>query len=111
MLRIGVKVVLLCLLVLTCKKKPAEIIPQKLNIPKEGKVSDSFAVDLIQGYYATVSYTDALIGKILEELTSMLYDHKIDKNENVNVVGLQKYIDVVIILKNVLHTKYKVTIL
>lgn len=38
------------------------------NIPKKGKVSDSLAIDLIHGYYATVSYTDALIGKILNEL-------------------------------------------
>ncbi|WP_157686644.1 sulfatase [Nonlabens sp. Hel1_33_55] len=38
------------------------------NIPKQGQVSDSLATDLIHGYYATVSYTDALIGKILDEL-------------------------------------------
>ncbi|MBJ6368512.1 sulfatase [Snuella sedimenti] len=38
------------------------------NIPKTGQVSDSLAIDLIHGYYATVSYVDALIGNILEEL-------------------------------------------
>ena len=38
------------------------------NIPKHGQVSDSLAIDLIHGYYATVSYTDALIGEILKEL-------------------------------------------
>ena len=38
------------------------------NIPKKGQVSDSIAIDLIHGYYATVSYTDALIGKILMQL-------------------------------------------
>ncbi|MDY7396797.1 sulfatase [Aureibaculum sp. 2210JD6-5] len=38
------------------------------NIPKEGQVSDSLAIDLIHGYYATVSYVDALVGKILVEL-------------------------------------------
>ncbi len=38
------------------------------NIPKEGQVSDSLAIDLIHGYYATVSYTDALVGKIMDEL-------------------------------------------
>lgn len=38
------------------------------NIPKEGQVSDSLAINLIHGYYATVSYVDALIGKILYEL-------------------------------------------
>lgn len=38
------------------------------NIPKQGQVSDSIAIDLIHGYYATISYTDALIGKILNQL-------------------------------------------
>ena len=35
------------------------------GIPKKGPVSDSLAISLIHGYYATISYTDALIGKIL----------------------------------------------
>lgn len=38
------------------------------GIPKEGPVSDEMALDLIHGYYACVSYTDAQIGKILDEL-------------------------------------------
>jgi arylsulfatase A-like enzyme len=38
------------------------------NIPKQGQVSNSLAIDLIHGYYASVSYTDVLIGKILKEL-------------------------------------------
>lgn len=50
------------------------------NIPKEGQVSDSLAIDLIHGYYATVSYTDALIGKILEELKTQ------DLDENTIVI-------------------------
>ncbi len=210
------------------------------NIPKKGQVSDSLAINLIHGYYATVSYTDALIGKILKELkiaglakntivvlvsdhgynlqehtqwakftnyktstkvpliiynpltknkedtnalvelvdvyptlaelcgleipenqldgksmvsilqnpklkgkdhifikkgngytlqtpefsytefikpedntviTSMLYDHRTDEDENVNVVDEQKYQDIVISLKNILHTKYKMNVL
>lgn len=36
--------------------------------PKEGPVSDELARELIHGYYACVSYTDAQIGKILNEL-------------------------------------------
>ena len=44
------------------------------NIPKQGQVSDSIAIDLIHGYYATVSYTDALIGKILEGLKQQALD-------------------------------------
>ena len=46
------------------------------NIPNRGQVSDSLAIDLIHGYYATVSYTDALIGKILNELK----EQELDKN-------------------------------
>ena len=44
------------------------------NIPKDGQVSDSSAIDLIHGYYATVSYVDALIGKILNELKTLGLD-------------------------------------
>tara|TARA_R110002049_G_scaffold18043_3_gene69419 strand:+ start:2532 stop:3998 length:1467 start_codon:yes stop_codon:yes gene_type:complete len=46
------------------------------NIPKQGQVSDSLAIDLIHGYYATVSYTDALIGKILDQLKASGLDKK-----------------------------------
>lgn len=38
------------------------------GIPAKGPVSDEAARNLIHGYYACVSYTDALIGKLLNEL-------------------------------------------
>ncbi len=38
------------------------------NIPKQGPVSDDMAHALIRGYYACVSYTDAQVGRILNEL-------------------------------------------
>ena len=57
------------------------------NIPKEGQVSDSLAIDLIHGYYATVSYTDALIGKILNELKVQ----ELDKNTIVILVSDHGY--------------------
>lgn len=38
------------------------------GIPKKGPMPDDQARKLIHGYYACVSYTDALIGKILDEL-------------------------------------------
>ncbi|QDU82776.1 Choline-sulfatase [Polystyrenella longa] len=38
------------------------------NIPANGPVSTETARKLIHGYYACVSYTDALIGQVLEEL-------------------------------------------
>ena len=41
------------------------------GIPKKGGVSDETAISLIHGYYATVSYVDALIGKIITALTKL----------------------------------------
>ena len=38
------------------------------DIPPKGPVSDEQALNLIHGYYACVSYTDAQIGKVLAEL-------------------------------------------
>lgn len=41
------------------------------NIPQEGPLPDSMARKLIHGYYACVSYTDAQIGKVLDELDEL----------------------------------------
>ena len=38
------------------------------GVPATGPVSDEMAQNLIHGYYACVSYTDAQIGKLLDEL-------------------------------------------
>ncbi|GAA4426625.1 sulfatase [Bremerella cremea] len=38
------------------------------GIPKKGPVSDETAKSMIHGYYACVSYTDANIGRLLDEL-------------------------------------------
>ncbi|MDG5490073.1 sulfatase [Psychroserpens sp. SPM9] len=57
------------------------------NIPKQGQVNDSIAIDLIHGYYATVSYTDALIGKILNALKAA----GLDKNTIVVFVSDHGY--------------------
>ena len=38
------------------------------NIPKKGHISDNLAKELIHGYYACVSYIDAQIGLVLDEL-------------------------------------------
>jgi arylsulfatase A-like enzyme len=38
------------------------------GMPRKGPMPDDLARQLIHGYYACVSYTDALIGKILDEL-------------------------------------------
>ena len=38
------------------------------NIPKKGPVPDAIAKELIHGYYACVSYVDAQIGLVLDEL-------------------------------------------
>jgi arylsulfatase A-like enzyme len=39
-----------------------------VGIPSEGPIPDSLARQLKHGYYASVSYTDAQIGKVLQEL-------------------------------------------
>jgi iduronate 2-sulfatase len=44
------------------------------GVPPEGPVTDEFARTLIHGYYACVSYTDAQIGKILDELEHLDLD-------------------------------------
>ncbi|MDR2756018.1 MAG: sulfatase [Planctomycetaceae bacterium] len=42
------------------------------NIPKKNEpISDETAINLIHGYYACVSYTDALIGRLLDELETL----------------------------------------
>ena len=41
------------------------------NIPQNEPVSDSLARKLIHGYYACVSYSDAQIGKLLNELENL----------------------------------------
>jgi arylsulfatase A-like enzyme len=38
------------------------------DIPKKGPLTDEMARTLIHGYYACVSYTDALVGRLLDEL-------------------------------------------
>ncbi|MCA9031503.1 MAG: sulfatase [Planctomycetaceae bacterium] len=56
------------------KDAPAESIHSSgelrayAGIPEKGPVSDETARNLIHGYYACVSYTDAQIGKLLDEL-------------------------------------------
>ena len=44
------------------------------GVPPDGPVSDDLAMSLIHGYYASVSYTDAQIGKILDELRRLELD-------------------------------------
>jgi len=44
------------------------------GVPPGGPLSDEFALELIHGYYASVSYTDAQIGKILDELERLELD-------------------------------------
>ena len=41
------------------------------DVPKRGPMEDDFARRLIQGYYACVSYTDAHIGRLLDELDAL----------------------------------------
>lgn len=38
------------------------------DIPEQGDIPESKALELIRGYYAALSYTDAQIGRVLDEL-------------------------------------------
>ena len=58
-----------------------------IGIPKNGGVSDETAISLIHGYYATVSYVDSLIGKIMAALTNL----ELDKNTVVIFVSDHGY--------------------
>jgi len=53
------------------------------GIPKEGPVTNEMANKLIHGYYASVSYTDAQIGKLMAALKEM----ELDKNTIVVLWG------------------------
>ena len=48
-----------------------ELRGQYGTVPKSGPVSDAMALELIHGYYASVSYVDAMIGKVLDALDSL----------------------------------------
>ncbi len=50
------------------------------GIPAEGPVSDEQAIRMIHGYYACVSYVDALVGQLLDELD------RLGLSENTSVV-------------------------
>lgn len=53
------------------------------DIPPSGPVSKDKALHLRHGYYACVSYTDALIGQVIEELERL----KLDKTTIVAIFG------------------------
>lgn len=53
------------------------------DIPKEGFLPDSLARKMIHGYYASVSYVDAMIGEVLDELKEL----GLDKNTVVVLWG------------------------
>ncbi len=57
-------------------------------IPKDGEVTDQVAKELIHGYYATVSYVDALVGKIMNTLKQL----ELDKNTIVILVSDHGYL-------------------
>lgn len=44
------------------------------GVPQQGPVGDEAARDLIRGYYAAASFTDAQIGRVLDELTNLGLD-------------------------------------
>jgi hypothetical protein len=53
------------------------------------------------------SYTEFIDLKTYKTTSSMLYDHKVDLEENNNVVNSEKYKSVVNDLHKILHTEFK----
>ncbi|MCK5787447.1 MAG: sulfatase, partial [Chlamydiia bacterium] len=53
------------------------------------------------------SYTEFIDLESYKTISSMLYDHKVDSEENNNVVNEQKYTSVVTDLQEILHTNFK----
>ena len=49
----------------------AEMRKNYLDIPENGQLDDSLARNLIHGYYASVTYMDALIGKLIKALDDL----------------------------------------
>ena len=49
----------------------AEMRKNYLDIPENGQLDDSLARNLIHGYYASVTYMDALIGELIKELDDL----------------------------------------
>jgi len=49
----------------------AEMRKNYLDIPENGKLDDSLARNLIHGYYASVTYMDALIGELIKALDDL----------------------------------------
>ena len=52
------------------------------------------------------AYTEFIDLKSFETITSMLYDHDKDPDENINVIDDAQYAKVKVKLKNILHTEY-----
>ena len=46
----------------------AELRKNYLDIPQEGPLGEELSKDMIHGYYASVSYMDALIGELIQSL-------------------------------------------
>jgi len=66
------------------------------------KTNDAFMIKT-----AKYAYTEFIDPESGETYARMLYDHSKDPDENVNVADNPEYADVVKMLKNTLHTKYK----
>lgn len=58
----------------------AELRKNYLDIPANGKLSDELSRNLIHGYYASVTYMDALIGELVKSLDDL------DLRENTTII-------------------------
>ena len=49
----------------------SELRNMYMGIPKEGLLPTKLSKDLVRGYYASVSYTDVLVGKLIKQLDDL----------------------------------------
>ena len=97
--------------------------------PDKGPMPDEMARHLLHGYYASISYMDAQLGRVLEELDRLgladsttvllwsdhgsqmgeheLYDHNTDPNENTNIAANPKNGALIMQLETELQSGWK----
>ena len=59
------------LIAMEAQHNSAELRKNYLDVPAEGQLSDDLAKNLVHGYYASVTYMDALIGELIKGLDDL----------------------------------------
>ena len=84
------------------------LLPILKNVKSKGK--DHIFINNSNGYTIKTnqySYTEYISRETNMAYAKMLYDHKVDPDENENVVNSEAYTDIALQLHKALHTHYK----